>query len=212
MAIRGVSQRTGRLAPDHHEQARHLGVLDRASEAREEPPVAPGPSMDRDQFLGEVTEAIIAELKAGAPSWVRPWSRSEPVAAPHNAVTGRRYGAINAVLLWQVAAARGYAYDGWVTSEAIRRFGAAVRRGEHPAIGFMCFSAYATTERTIVDDPRVDGSVNARSDSRTAVDRYATIRARANLPAMGPFVLYDVAQVEGVPQRTPRTPTSGSPN
>jgi hypothetical protein len=43
----------------------------------------------------EVTDRIVAELEAGAPPWIRPWSLTPDRNVPHNAVTGRSSQAIH---------------------------------------------------------------------------------------------------------------------
>ena len=54
-----------------------------------------------------VTDAIIAELEAGAVPWVRPWKGTNLM--PTNAATKMRYNGINIPILWYSAEKRGYA-------------------------------------------------------------------------------------------------------
>jgi N-terminal domain of anti-restriction factor ArdC len=61
-------------------------------------------SMKRDLYT-EVTARIVAELEAGAPPWIRPWSATAGTNTPCNASTNRPYSGCNVVLLWMAQAA-----------------------------------------------------------------------------------------------------------
>ncbi len=77
-----------------------------------------------------VTNRIIAELESGTVPWVKPWKSSSSPMLPHNAVTGRPYSGINVLLLWCMAAERGYTRPGWLTFRQAAALGARVRKGE----------------------------------------------------------------------------------
>jgi antirestriction protein ArdC len=55
--------------------------------------------MKRDLYV-EVSARIVAELKAGAAPWIKPWSATAGMNTPCNAVTNRPYSGCNVVLLW----------------------------------------------------------------------------------------------------------------
>lgn len=56
---------------------------------------------NRSSLYAEVTSRIIAELEQGRLPWVQPWDASAcGCAMPANAVSGRRYSGINALILW----------------------------------------------------------------------------------------------------------------
>ena len=78
----------------------------------------------------EVTETIIAELKAGVRPWVQPWSQTPGLNVPCNAVTGRPYSGVNTLLLW-VARKHGWPQPRFLTFKQAREAGGRVCAGEH---------------------------------------------------------------------------------
>jgi antirestriction protein ArdC len=85
--------------------------------------------MKRDLYT-EVSARIVAELKAGAASWVKPWSASPGANTPCNAVSNRPYSGCNVVLLWMAQAA-GYRPPRFLTFKQALELGGNVRKGEH---------------------------------------------------------------------------------
>ena len=81
----------------------------------------------------EITDKILAQLKAGALPWRKPWSGGIDVGAvtmPRNAVTARQYSGINVLLLWSKADSCGYADPRWLTFKQALELGGNVRKGE----------------------------------------------------------------------------------
>lgn len=76
----------------------------------------------------DVTDRIIEALEAGTVPWLRPWrdGKSGSIAEPHNAVTGRPYSGINALLLGLAP----YPSLGWLTYKQALELGGNVRKGE----------------------------------------------------------------------------------
>ena len=74
----------------------------------------------RDLY-SEVTRRILAELAAGAPPWVKPWSATPGRNHPHNAATGRPYSGCNVVLLWMTAKANGWGEPRFLTFRHVVR-------------------------------------------------------------------------------------------
>lgn len=80
-----------------------------------------------------ITERIIADLKEGVPSWVKPWTNGSGRAAsllPLNAVSGKEYSGVNILMLWSEAKLHGYRTQQWLTFQQGKEIGARVRKGE----------------------------------------------------------------------------------
>ena len=92
-----------------------------------------------------VTDAIVAELEAGAVPWLRPWKGTNLM--PANAVTKKRYNGINIPILWYIAGKRGYEHHLWCTYRQALEIGAQVRKGEQAA-----HIVYTSTYTKIVED------------------------------------------------------------
>ena len=92
-----------------------------------------------------VTDAIVAELEAGAVPWVRPWKGTNLM--PTNAATKKRYYGINIPILWYSAEKRGYEHHLWLTYRQALEMGAQVRQGEHGS-----HIVYTSTYTKVVED------------------------------------------------------------
>lgn len=81
----------------------------------------------------EITDKIIADLRAGVPTWLRPWQdngKAVGLRMPQNAVSHRPYSGINILMLWSAAAERGFADPRWLTFKQALELGGNVRKGE----------------------------------------------------------------------------------
>jgi antirestriction protein ArdC len=81
----------------------------------------------------QVTNAIIADLERGAPTWVQPWKttrRTNLGFLPANLATRRTYSGINIPILWRAANEAGYADHAWMTFKQALALNACVRKGE----------------------------------------------------------------------------------
>jgi antirestriction protein ArdC len=79
----------------------------------------------------DITDRIVAALKAGKIPWRRPWSSvADPVSLPTNFESKRSYTGINISLLWMAQQEKGYPISYWATFDQWKRAGASVRRGE----------------------------------------------------------------------------------
>jgi len=74
-----------------------------------------------------ITDKIIAELEAGSLPWVKEWVSA---GYPVNAITGRRYSGINALILWMIAGDNAYAKGQWCTFQQAKQTGHFVKKGE----------------------------------------------------------------------------------
>jgi antirestriction protein ArdC len=84
--------------------------------------------MKRDLYA-EVSARIIAELEAGAATWIKTWSATPGANTPCNAVTNRPYSGCNVILLWMARAA-GYRTPRFLTFKQATGLGGHVRKGE----------------------------------------------------------------------------------
>lgn len=88
---------------------------------------------DRPSPYDEITQAIIADLKAGRFPWAQPWGATgvaAPIGLPRNAASARAYSGINILILWGAAVARGFSCQNWLTFRQAAALGGAVRKGE----------------------------------------------------------------------------------
>ena len=78
----------------------------------------------------EITDRIVARLRAGVVPWRQPWSGKGFGVMPRNAVTGRAYSGANVILLWSRAQESAYANPLWLTFKQALELGGNVRKGE----------------------------------------------------------------------------------
>jgi hypothetical protein len=87
----------------------------------------------RASLYNEITDKIIAELKAGRIPWVQPWGTAAakaPLAMPRNAATSPQYGGINILILWGSVIEKEFAGQSWLTFRQALTLGGHVRKGE----------------------------------------------------------------------------------
>ena len=77
-----------------------------------------------------VTEQIIAQIEVGTPPWRKPWTGGAAGAALPMRWNGEAYRGINILMLWAMAAAKGYSSERWMTFKQAQELGGHVRRGE----------------------------------------------------------------------------------
>jgi antirestriction protein ArdC len=77
----------------------------------------------------EVTDQIIAKLKNGVRPWIKPWSETPGLNIACNAVIGRPYSGINALLLFKVHGQN--SQPRFITFKQAQAAGGSVRKGEH---------------------------------------------------------------------------------
>jgi antirestriction protein ArdC len=131
----------------------------------------------------EVTEAIIAELKAGVRPWVQPWSKTPGLNVPCNAVSSRPYSGVNVLLLW-IARKQGWPQPRFLTFKQAREAGGHVRAGEHGRI------------IVFVKD------VEKRDEGEDEPHRFRMLKY---------YTVFNIAQCEGLPDKlttSPKPPNS----
>jgi len=78
----------------------------------------------------EITDRIVARLRAGVVPWRQPWTGQGFGAMPRNALTGRAYSDANVILLWSRAQESAYPAPLWLTFKQALELGGNVRKGE----------------------------------------------------------------------------------
>lgn len=159
---------------------------------------------ESERALREFADRVVAELRSGAPAWVRPWSKSRYPSVPFNLVSMYRYNLLNAFRFWMIAALRGYEHHAWVPSGRVSELGASVLPGEMPATGLMYFAAYRkTTVREGKPDSARAGEGEGEGVKRPERERERTVThvIPTTRPAMKTFEVYNVAQLESLPER-----------
>lgn len=127
-----------------------------------------------------ITDQVIAALEANTPPWVPPW-QSGVDGVPRNLTSRRPYRGINVLLLNITASVRGYADHRWLTFRQAAELGANVRKGERgTSIIFFKMAEFATAP------------VGPDGPSSRVV------------PLMRSFVVFNAAQLEGLPERHQR--------
>lgn len=135
----------------------------------------------------EVTARIVAEIEEGRIPWTQPWDAAGfAPGLPQNADTRRAYSGINILILWAEAAQRGFASQGWLTFRQALALGAAVRKGEK---GTTIFYAARFT-------PKGEGGAEVAAKGGHGADE-----GERSVPFLKRFTVFNVAQVEGLPER-----------
>jgi antirestriction protein ArdC len=129
--------------------------------------------MKRDLYA-EVSARIVAELEAGAPPWVKPWSATPGANTPCNAVSNRPYSGCNVVMLWMTQAV-GYRTPRFLTFKQALELGGNVRKGEHGT------KVYFVKQLHVRDESAADSS------------------GMRIVPMMREYTVFNVAQCENLP-------------
>jgi antirestriction protein ArdC len=130
-------------------------------------------------IYASVTARILAELEAGTPPWVRPWS-GEAYPVPCNALTKRHYRGINTIVLGMEAHCHGYSTNLWCTFRQALHLGGHVRKGERSS--------------TIVF-----------YELKSVTDEESQHR---NIPVLRLFSVFNVDQVDGLPSEFRSVPAA----
>ncbi len=78
----------------------------------------------------EVTNQIVSALEAGTPPWRKPWTGDAAGFSMPKRANGEMYKGINVLMLWLMAAERGYTSETWFTYRQAKEAGGQVRKGE----------------------------------------------------------------------------------
>lgn len=161
------------------------------TDARRPAAAARTPARDRH---AEITDRIVAALEAGTLPWRRPWDTAKAGGpmAPRNAVTGRRYRGINALLLAMADLALGAPDPRWLTYRQAAAAGCQVRRGERGS-RVVFFRQLIARERDAGQRGGADGAAEGGDGEPDA---------RA-VPLLRLFTVFHASQVDGLPPFRP---------
>jgi antirestriction protein ArdC len=120
-----------------------------------------------------ITDKIINLMEAGTTKGGPRWTPSTGRGMPRNAKTAEPYRGINVLLLWAEAAERGYSSNHWLTYKQAEAMGAQVRKGGKSV---MC---------VFFDKIKKDAEDG---------------QEETFYPMAKPFWLFNVAQIDGLPE------------
>lgn len=145
------------------------------------------PSIAPRDVMQDVTDRILAELRAGAAPWVKSWRSIPGAGIPSNFATGRPYTGTNVVLLWMTASSRGYPTNQWLTFQQALDLGGNVRKGE-TGTKIVFLGTGKRREETVKEGER---------------DTYAFWKQ---------FTVFNAAQCDGLPEKAPVERVSRNPD
>jgi len=129
--------------------------------------------LTQGEIRQQITDKIVAAIKAGTPPWRKTWRSNGNCGTPTNAVSNKGYRGINILLLELAALERGYESRWWASYRQWQNLGGQVRRGEHGTqIVF-----YRPIVRKVMDDA---------GEEKTE-----------SFPILRTWTIFNVAQVEG---------------
>ena len=135
-----------------------------------------------------ITDKIIAMLEKGGNEARTRWTKAAQRGFPRNGKTGDAYRGVNVLILWDAAIEAGYASNVWMTFKQAADMGAHVRKGEK---GVMC-AYFEMVKRKGNEPAEQDGDEEGRDGF---------------FPMCKPFWLFNVAQIEGLPESFYNTTT-----
>lgn len=137
------------------------------------------PASVRTDVYTRVTNRIIADLEAGTPTWLKPWSAEHLAGKISRPLRGNGvpYKGVNVFMLWAEATARGYACPIWMTYRQARELGGQVRKGETGSL-----VVYA--DKIIRTETTDDGAEAERA-----------------IPFMKGYSVFNCEQIDGLPSQ-----------
>lgn len=87
--------------------------------------------LTQSEIRQQITNRIVAAIKAGTPPWRKTWCSNGNSGTPTNAVSSKPYRGINILLLEIAALEHGYESKWWGSYRQWHALGGQVRRGEH---------------------------------------------------------------------------------
>lgn len=149
------------------------------------------PAGSERSLYAAVTQKVIAELEQGRMPWMQPWeARGGGCDLPRNAGTGRAYSGINVLILWHEGMERSWPSQRWLTYRQAQVLGGHIRKGEQGTC--VCYAD--------------------RFTPKEETERAATVNEEARSFAfLKRFTVFNVAQVEGLPEAFSTAPTLPGP-
>ena len=192
---RGEEQE-GRAPARGAEHCARRGERGKTSRGKGQCPKA-GNSGAQVSLYDEVTARIVDELEAGRFPWTQPWDAAAfAPGLPRNADTRRSYSGINILILWSEAVRRGFRSQGWLTFRQAQAAGGQVRKGEK---GTTIFYAARFTPKGGEGGER--GSAAEPGGSANLGSAAGAPDGDRSIPFLKRFTLFNVAQIDGLPDR-----------
>ncbi len=139
--------------------------------------------MKHSDYVKEVAERIVEQLRKGTARWQKPWRPGE-LSPPHNPVSGTRYRGINRVWLGM----QGCSDPRWMTYKQAASVGAQVRKGEKGTrIHYWKFH---------------DEQVEKDEDGKPVLDKDGKpkkIMVPCKPPRMFESIVFNAEQIDGLP-------------
>lgn len=124
-----------------------------------------------------ITDKIIAMLEKGGNEARARWTKAAQGGMPRNGKTGTAYQGVNVLILWDAAMENCYSSNVWMTYKQAEGMGAQVRKGEKAV---LC-AYFEMVKGKDKDGENEDGKGGF-------------------FPMCKPFWLFNVAQIEGLPE------------
>jgi len=139
---------------------------------------------EKQDVYARITNKIVAHLEKGVRPWLKPWNAAHTdgrISRPlrHNSMP---YSGINILMLWASAMDQGFAAPMWMTFKQALELNAHVRKGEK---GSLVVYANAITR-------------TETNDAGEEVER--------EIPFMKGYTVFNVEQIEGLPEPYYRRP------
>lgn len=136
----------------------------------------------------QITDSIINMLEqSNIEGQTSLWDKAAHFGMPINYKTKRAYSGVNVPLLWCAAADRGHERNEWLTFKQAQELGAQVRKGAKGVMGVF-FKMMSKGEKGESSESNADGEGGF-------------------VPMMKPFWLFNVADVDGLPEVESVLPT-----
>jgi antirestriction protein ArdC len=133
----------------------------------------------RADVYTRVTNRIVADLEAGTPTWLKPWSAEHLAGKITRPLRGNAvpYKGVNVFMLWAEATARGFVCPIWMTYRQARELGGQVRKGE-------------TGSLVVYADKIVRTETTAQGEE-----------AERAIPFLKGYSVFNCEQIDGLPDR-----------
>ena len=140
--------------------------------------------MNQTAIYDSITQKIMADMEQGILTWRKPWSSEHLTGSVMRPLRWNNvpYTGINTIMLWATAAERGFTTPCWMTYGQAQHLKAHVRKGEKGA--------------TVVYSDIVEKEEQDK-------DGKATIQ---KLPFLKTYTVFNVGQIEGLPEHYYATP------
>ena len=142
----------------------------------------------------DITNAIINLIEQGKANSHNPlWDQACKHGMPRNSATTRPYNGINVPLLWIAAEKYGFARNEWLTFLQLQQLGARLKAGSKGAMGIY----FKMVAKKGADAGQAHNHADGAQDGL--------------YPMMKPFFVFNVEQIEGLPEAVEPTSTQFTP-